>query len=225
MERNLHTGHRQRVKDRAISEGLDGFEEYQILELLLFYSIPRKDTNEIAHKLIEHFGSLANVLDATVNDLCRVEGITQNSALLLSMLPDLTKRYQMCKGKDKIVIGSSKAAGEYASNLFTGKLYEAFYMICLDSQNRVKHALLLHEGTINEAPVYPRNIVENALRYQAVSVILAHNHPGGSLRPSQEDLNVTQRIKSAMEPISIAVIDHIIVSENQFYSFAENGVL
>ncbi|WKY48748.1 DNA repair protein RadC [Eubacteriaceae bacterium ES3] len=225
MEENLHAGHRQRVKNRVLNDGLSGFEEYQILEFLLFYSIPRKDTNEIAHKLIERFGTLANVFEASINDLCQVDGLTKNSALLLTMLPDLTKRYQISKIKDKPIISSSKSAGDYVMNLFTGKLYEVFYLLCLDSQNRVNYALLLHEGTINEAPVYPRNIVESALRHQAVSVILAHNHPGGSLKPSHEDINVTQRIKQALEHISIKVIDHIIVAEDRFYSFAENGVL
>lgn len=110
-------------------------------------------------------------------------------------------------------------------SLFTGRLNEAFYVICLDSQNKVNQATLLHEGTINEAPVYPRLIVETALRHQAVSIILAHNHPGGSLKPSQPDLDVTRKIKAATEAISITVVDHIIVAGDGYYSFAENRVL
>jgi len=106
-----------------------------------------------------------------------------------------------------------------------GRLNEVFYVICLDSQNKVNHATLLHEGTINEAPVYPRLIVETALRYQAASIILAHNYPGGSLQPSQADVDVTRKIKQATEAISIIVADHIIVAGESYYSFAENRLL
>ena len=111
------------------------------------------------------------------------------------------------------------------SKVVSGRTYEAFYMCCLNSQNQLNYAALVHEGTINEAPVYPRIIVETALRYQANSVILAHNHPGGSLRPSSADIEVTRKISEALKTISVKVVDHIIVSGNDYYSFAENGLL
>jgi DNA repair protein RadC len=225
MAENPHKGHRQRVKSRALATGIDSFEEHQILELLLFYAIPMKDTNLLAHALIDHYGSLAAVFDADPRDLCAQTGVTENTALLLSLLPALARRYQQGKLAPKTVLGSTTAAGEYARTLFTGRLNEAFYVICLDSQNRVNQASLLHEGTINEAPVYPRLIVETALRHQAASIILAHNHPGGSLAPSAADLAVTQRIKAATEAIAITVVDHIIVAGDGYYSFAENRML
>ena len=225
MDNNPHKGHRQRVKKRFLTDGLDGFEDHQILELLLFYAIPMKDTNELAHRLIERFGSLAGVLDARPQDLCAVAGISENAGILLALLPALARRYQQQKVRDKTLLNSTARAGEFAKALFTGRLYEAFYVICLDSQNRVNHAALLQEGTINEAPVYPRLIVETALRHQANSIILAHNHPGGSNRPSQADVNVTKNIRAATEAIAIAVVDHIIVAGEEYYSFAENGIL
>ena len=225
MDNNPHKGHRQRVKKRFLTDGLDGFEDHQILELLLFYAIPMKDTNELAHRLIERFGSLAGVLDARPEDLCAVAGISENAGILLALLPALARRYQQQKVRDKTLLNSTARAGEFAKALFTGRLYEAFYVICLDSQNRVNHAALLQEGTINEAPVYPRLIVETALRHQANSIILAHNHPGGSNRPSQADVNVTKNIRAATEAIAIAVVDHIIVAGEEYYSFAENGIL
>ncbi|MFZ7132482.1 MAG: RadC family protein [Eubacteriales bacterium] len=225
MDKNLHKGHRQRVKNRYLKEGLDHFQDHQILELLLFYSIPMKDTNEIAHKLIREFGSLSGVFDADPKELCSRTGITENTAVLISLIPSLSRRYNQSKFKDKPLLNSSSKAGEYATTLFTGRLYEVFYVICLDSQNKVNNATLLHEGTINEAPVYPRLIVETALRHQANSIILAHNHPGGSLNPSQADIQITKKIKKATEAISIKVVDHIIVSGETFYSFAENGFL
>lgn len=223
--KNPHQGHRKRLKARVISEGIDNFEDHQILELLLFYAIPMKDTNALAHRLISHYGSLAGVFDADPRDLSALVGVTENTALLLSLIPALARRYQQGKLAPKAVLGSTTAAGEYAQTLFTGRLNEAFYVICLDSQNKVNQATLLHEGTINEAPVYPRLIVETALRHQAASIILAHNHPGGSQRPSQADLDVTRRIRQATEAIAIPVVDHIIVAGDSYYSFAENRVL
>ncbi|MBI4857300.1 MAG: DNA repair protein RadC [Acetobacterium woodii] len=225
MDKNPHKGHRQRVKNRVINEGIDSFEDHQILELLLFYCIPMKDTNELAHLLIKHYGSLSGVFDADPRDLCDQIGITENTAVLLSLIPALARRYQQGKFREKAVLNSTTKAGEYTMALFTGRLNEAFYVICLDSQNKVNQATLLHEGTINEAPVYPRLIVETALRHQAASIILAHNHPGGSQKPSQADLDVTRKIKLATEAIAIPVVDHIIVAGERYYSFAENRVL
>ena len=225
MEKNPHKGHRQRLKHRVIREGIDNFEDHQILELLLFYSIPMKDTNQLAHQLIQTYGSLSAVFDADPKDLCEQVGVTENTAILLTLIPSLARRYQQSKFCEKAILNSTTKAGKYVMSLFTGRLNEAFYVICLDSQNKVNQATLLHEGTINEAPVYPRLIVETALRHQAVSIILAHNHPGGSLKPSQPDLDVTRKIKAATEAISITVVDYIIVAGDGYYSFAENRVL
>jgi DNA repair protein RadC len=222
---NVHEGHRKRLKERFLREGLDNFEAHQVLELILFYSIPRRDTNEIAHELLKKYGSLANVFEADINDLIKTPGIGENSAFILSLIPSLARRYFKDKWGSKPVIDSSSKAGQYAVSLFAGRLYEAFYVICLDAQNKVNFPVLLHEGTINESPVYPRLVVEAALRHQANSVILAHNHPGGSLKPSQADIEVTERIRTALESISIRVIDHIIVAGDKYVSFAEMGLM
>jgi len=155
----------------------------------------------------------------------KTPGIGENSAFILSMIPSLARRYFKDKWGTKPVIDSSTTAGQYAVSLFAGRMYEAFYLICLDSQNRVNFPELIQEGTINESPVYPRLIVEAALRHQSNSVILAHNHPGGSMKPSQADIEVTDRIRIALEAISIHVIDHIIVAGDKYVSFAEKGLL
>lgn len=225
MEKKLHEGHRQRVKARYLTEGLDAFADHQVLEMLLFYCIPMKDTNELAHKMIKEFGSLAGLFEADPKDICQRCGVSENTAILVSLVPSLARRYFKGKWGDKPVLDSSTKAGEYAISLFTGRTYEAFYVISLDARNRVNYAALVHEGTINEAPVYPRLIVETALRHQANSVILAHNHPGGSLQPSQADKEVTRRIAAALEAISIRVTDHVIVAGEKYYSFAEHGLL
>lgn len=221
----MHEGHRMRLKERFLKEGLDSFEQHQVLELLLFFSIPRRDTNEIAHGLLNKYGSLSGVFEAEPKDLANTPGIGDNSALLLSLIPQLSRRYFNDKWRDKPELNSSTKAGEYAASLFSGRHYEAFYIICLDSQNRVNYAQLVHEGTINEAPVYPRVIVEAALRHKANSVILAHNHPGGTLNPSKADIEATNRIRTALEAISIKVVDHIIVCGGKYVSFAERGLL
>ena len=225
MEKKLHEGHRQRVKARYLSEGLDSFADHQVLELLLFYAIPMKDTNELAHKMILEFGSLAGLFEAEPKDIATRCGVTESTALLVSLMPSLARRYFKGKWGNKPVLNSSVKAGEYAVSLFVGKTYEVFYVICLDSQNRVNYAALVHEGTINEAPVYPRLIVEAVLRHQANGVILAHNHPGGTLKPSGADIEVTKKIAVAMEAISIHVLDHIIVAGDKYYSFLEKGLL
>ncbi|MDD4238203.1 MAG: DNA repair protein RadC [Desulfotomaculaceae bacterium] len=225
MGKKLHEGHRQRVKGRFLAEGLDSFEDHQVLELLLFYCIPMKDTNELAHKMIGEFGSLAGIFEADPADICKRCGVSENTALLLSLMPSLARRYFKGKWGDKPALSNSTKAGEYAVSLFVGRTYEVFYVICLDAQNRVNCAVLVHEGTINETPVYPRIIVEAVLRHQANSVILAHNHPGGSMRPSDADLQITKRITAALEAISVHVVDHIIVAGDRYFSFAEKGLL
>ncbi|NLY19566.1 MAG: DNA repair protein RadC [Clostridiaceae bacterium] len=225
MTKNLHTGHREKLRQRFINEGLNSFEDHQVLELLLFYTIPRRDTNELAHRLIDKFGTLANLLDASPEIIEKEGKVNRNTAVFLAMIPQLARRYILQKQGKKPVLDSSCKAGKYVTSLFIGKNYEAFYVCCLNSQNRLNYAALVHEGTINEAPVYPRLIVETALRYQASSVILAHNHPGGSLRPSTADIEVTRRICDALSTISITVIDHLIAAGDEYFSFAENGLL
>ena len=225
MEKKLHEGHRQRVKSRYLSEGLDAFEDHQVLEMLLFFCIPMKDTNELAHKMIHEFGSLAGLFEADPKDICKRCKVSENTAILVSLIPSLARRYFKGKWGDKPVLNNSVKAGEYAISLFAGRIYENFFVICLDSQNRVNYSALVHEGTINEAAVYPRLIVETVLRHQANSIILAHNHPGGSLEPSSADIDVTKKIVTAIEAISSKVMDHIIVAGDKYYSFAEKGLI
>ncbi|HOB20553.1 MAG TPA: DNA repair protein RadC, partial [Candidatus Atribacteria bacterium] len=193
----MHEGHRDRVKNRFLNEGLDNFDNHQVLELLLFYAIPQKDTNPLAHELIDRYGSLSGVLEADPRELQKLKGVGKNTAVLLSMIPQLCRRYLNDRWGSRPQLSSTRLAGEYVVPLFSGRLSEVFYAICLDSQNRVTYPALVHEGTIDTAPVYPREIVQAALRHQATGIILAHNHPGGSLNPSSADIEATKRIISA----------------------------
>jgi len=224
-DKKLHEGHRQRVRARVLAEGLDAFEDHQVLELILFYCIPMKDTNESAHLMLKEFGSLASLFEAQPEDIAKRCNVSLNTAIFVSLIPSLSRRYFKAKWGDKPLLNSSTKAGEYVLSLLSGRTYEVFYVICLDSQNKVNYAALVHEGTINEAAVYPRLIVEAALRHKAASVILAHNHPGGGMQPSKADIEVTQRIKEALKAISIGVVDHVIAAGDKYYSFAENNLL
>lgn len=221
----MHSGHRKRVKNRFLEEGLDAFADHQVLELLLFFSIPQKDTNEIAHDLINKYGSLSGVFEADPKDLATTPGVGENTAALLSLIPSVTRRYFIDRWGARPLLDSTSKAGEYVVSLCAGRTYEVFYVICLDAQCRVIYPALAHEGTINQAPVYPRVIVETALRHKAHSVILAHNHPGGSTNPSRQDIEATQNIKNALNAISISIVDHIIASGGNYTSFAEKGII
>jgi len=225
MNENIHEGHRRRLKRRFVEEGLDSFEDHQVLELLLFFSIPRKDTNEIAHKLISTFGSISNVFEAHPKDLQKVEGVGENSAILISLISQIARRYLTDKTKKTFQLKNVEVAAEYIKSLFVGRKNEVFYVICLDTQLNVIHSVPLFEGTVKEAVVYPRKVIECVLRYNASSVILAHNHPGGSVKPSMDDIRTTQKIINALSTISVTVNDHFIVAGDKYYSFAQNGML
>lgn len=225
MPKNVHKGHRKRMKQRFREEGLNGFNDHQVLELLLYFALPQKDTNIIAHELLEKFGTLSRILEADDKDLVSVPGVGENTAALLTLVPALSQRYLKDRWGEKPVLDSTSKAGEYVLDLLTGRTYEVFFVICLDSQCGVIFPALVHEGTIDQAPVYPRMIVETVLRHKAHSIILAHNHPGGSPQPSKQDIEVTKKIRQALQPISVSVLDHIIAAGRRYVSLAEKGLI
>jgi len=223
---NLHAGHRERLRRRFLEEGLDNFEDYQVLELLLFQVIPRKDTNPVAHRLIQRFGSLSAVLEADTKDVASIEGIGEKAAIFLSMIPQVTRRYFHDRvARDRPRLSSSEAVAEYLIPLMAGRSEEVFYLLCLDTQCHVVYPALLSEGTIKEAAVYPRHVVEEAIRHRAASVVFAHNHPSGAVTPSPQDHQLTRVLVQALGPLDVKVLDHIIVAGNQIYSFAREGVM
>jgi DNA repair protein RadC len=222
----LHKGHRDRLKSRFLKEGLDSFEDHQVLELILFQAVPRRDTNPIAHKLMQRFGSLSAVLEADPKDLAATEGIGSNVATFLSMIPHLTRRYFLDRVRHaRKPLTTSEAAAEYLVPLMSGRAEEVFYVICLDSQLRVLYPALISEGTVKDAFVHPRHVIEATVRHKAASVILAHNHPAGTVRPSTHDHTITRRLVQALGSIDIKVVDHVIVAGDLIYSFAREGTL
>lgn len=222
---NIHQGHRERLKQRCVREGLNSFTDHQALELLLFYAMPYKDTNELAHRLLQHFGAFSDVLDADYIELLRVPGVGKNTATLLSSFPEFFRRYKLDKFGEKPILSSVALAGEYCANLFLTSTYEAFYLICLDSHLRVQRAALINEGALSLVSVPPRLVVEAALRHRAACVLFSHNHPSGVLRPSAQDLELTQYLASALDTIDIKLLDHIIVARGQYFSMAQKGLV
>ena len=219
-DKKIHDGHRERIRERLRTAGLDAFSEHEVLELLLTYAIPRQDVNPLAHELISTFGSLSAVLDADENELLRVNGMGKNAALLLTMMPQLMTRYQMSALGERPVITTLAHARAYCAPLFIGAAEEKIYMICLDQAGHVLHRTLLHTGTVDQVALHPRTVVETALRHKAHAVVLAHNHPSGAQEPSQADADVTRRIGAALFMIGIRLVDHLVFAGNGAFSMA-----
>lgn len=203
----VHDGHRARMKARFVRSGLDNFDDHSVLELLLFYAVPRRDVNELAHALLDHFGTLDAVFEASFEDMMRVPGVGENVATLLTLIPQVGRRYQMAKRRQQTILRSSEDSGHYLVPLY---LYERTEV---------------GRGVVNAAEVSVRAIVETALSQKAVSVILSHNHVDAYALPSREDELTTRRIRDALLLVGITLADHIIVCGEDYVSFADSGLL
>jgi DNA repair protein RadC len=219
-----HDGHRKRLKARFIKSGLDDFEPHNVLELVLFYGVPRKDTNPIAHRLINRFGSLSAVLDAKPEELMKVDGITENTAVLISMLPAIARKYL----EDKVEVVNSvegfSDVGAYLMPKFVGRTVETVMLASLDNKNRIISCTIVAEGENDKANVSKRKVMEEAMRVGATRVILAHNHPRGFAMPSNEDIFLTEEIYSLLKSVGIDLVDHLIFAEDDFVSLAASGI-
>jgi len=219
-DKSIHSGHRERIRNRLRNEGFASFSEHEVLELLLTYAIPRQDVNPLAHELIARFGRLSNVLEADERELLQVKGMGANAALLLTMMPQLMRYYQINAIGERPVILNLADAKAYCAPLFLGVHEEHIYLLCLDQKGHVLHLSLLQTGTIDEVSLYPRKVVETALRHNAHSVILAHNHPSGAAEASQADVDTTKAIASALMMIGIKFVDHLIFAGETCYSMS-----
>ena len=220
-----HDGHRARMKNRFLEHGLDNFDDHNVLELILFYALPRKDTNGIAHELINTFGSLKAVFEAPTDELMSVTGLGENAAILLKLIPQVSRRYMLSLRNEKTVIDSSKKAGEFLIPYFMYERDEVVYQICLDTRLQLLCCKEISRGEVNSAEISIRRIVELALSKNATSVIIAHNHPSGVASPSREDELTTARIKQALDSIGISLADHIVVGGDSFVSMLDIGIL
>jgi len=222
-EKDLHAGHRERLKQRFREHGLDNFTDIQVLELLLFYAIPRKDTNDLAHGLLNHFGGLANVLDADVTELKKVPGISDHSATLLALVTELCRYYQVKSMERVEVLTTLDACGAYLVPRFFGRTKETVFLLCLDAKCKVLDCREIGEGSVNSASISVRKIVEVALSTRATTVILAHNHPSGVAVPSTEDVQTTRRVAAALNAVEVHLADHIVVAEGDYVSMVQSG--
>ena len=221
---SIHDGHRQRLKNRFREEGLDHFEEHEVLELLLYYTIPRKDTNPIAHELLKKFGSLAQVLDARPEELAKVPGMGDSAATFLSLITSVGRYYLVNRTIQETILPSIEKCGQYLVPFFHGRRNEMVYILCLDAKCKVLCCKEMGEGSVNSAGVPIRRIVETALGANATSVILAHNHPSGFALPSGEDVQTTRRVAMALDAVEIQLVDHIVVADDDFVSLAQSGL-
>lgn len=222
---DLHGGHRQRLRNTFLENGLGGMNDINALELLLFYALPRRDTNETAHLLLKRFGSLDGVFSASVEDLCEVEGIGEYAASLITLVPQIMKKSAVSKVREIRQIKNSTEAGTYLLPFFLNEQDEVVYLLCLDAKRSVLCCEEMGRGVVNSVDANVRRIVEKALKVRACSAILAHNHPGGLAIPSREDEIFTRCLYNALETVGIRLEDHIIVADGDYVSVADTGMM
>lgn len=221
---SVHDGHRERMRARFVKNGLSDFDEHNVLELLLFYSRPRCDTNEIAHRLLKRFGSFSGVMDAPLEALQSVEGVGYNSAVLLKMVPELGAYYLQSRAQPGEILNSTEKAGAFFLPFFLGKKTEEVYMVALDDKRKVLRCVKVgNGGIVNAVHISVKHIVSEAVTSSATGVILAHNHPGGLALPSGSDKQVTRQVYTALRLINVQLVDHIIVADEDYVSMADSG--
>lgn len=224
-ERPDYIGHRERLRERFRKGGPEGFHDYELLELLLTYGIPRRDVKPIAKKLIKRFGSLSGVLDASPNELEEVSGVGPISAILIRIVKELCSTYLEERMKSRDVLSSPQAVVDFVRMKLSGLPYEAFMVIYLNTKNEVLNWEVIQEGTIDRAVVFPRRIIEGALAQHASGLILVHNHPSGHHAPSEEDKSLTRSIVGAARTLDLRILDHLVIGKDGHFSFLENRLL
>lgn len=220
----MHDGHRKRMKERFLKEGLDNFSDIQVLELLLFYCIPQGDTNPLAHRLLDHFGDLWQVMDAPISELLKVDGVGHHTATMMSLVTSLSRYYLVNRNERNSVLDTVEKCGQYLIPYFYGRRNETVFLLCLDAKCKMLCCKEIGEGSVNSAGVPVRRIVESALYANATTVVLAHNHPSGLALPSPEDIQTTRRVAAALDTVDIILADHIIVAEEDFVSLVQSGL-
>ena len=216
--------HRKRVKDRFRKEGLENFDERYVLELMLFYCVPRKDTRELAIRLLDHFGSIVQVLDATAEELERVPGVGEGISTFIAFRRELERYYRI--KQDAAPITPVKTPEEFGKCLrakFIHQRNEVVYVLCLDAKCKLISCVFVGEGSVNSANIPVRRIVEICLNANATSVVLGHNHPGGLAFPSGEDVQTTYRLAKALSTVDIYLADHLVFTEGDYISMAQSG--
>ena len=217
-----HSGHRKRVKTEFLARGLEGWPDHRVLELLLFYALPQGDVNGLAHELMDRFGSLAGVLDASPDELCRVKGVSDHTATLLRLIPAVGGRYLGSRSRVGTVVNCPEAAWAVLSPYFFGARNEMSYVLCLDGKNQVLGVRKLSEGCIDATSVNIRRMAEEAMALRAAKIYLAHNHTSNIALPSQADLNATMVIRTALSGVGVELVDHLVFVDGDMVSMKES---
>lgn len=224
-EKEASVGHRKRLRERFIKSGLRGFHDYEIIELLLTLGSPRKDCKPQAKEVIRRFKTLRAALSASPEELQQIEGIGPHSALGIKLVSEVAREFLKQKVVAKPAYKSAREIFDYLYHSMRDLKKEVFKVIYLNSQNQIIDIADLAEGMVNRGAVFPREVIESALRYNAASLIFVHNHPSGNPEPSQSDQQVTRDLVFAGGIMQIRVLDHIIIGENKYYSFAVEGLI
>lgn len=223
MDNNI--GHRHRLRERFEKAYADGMHEYEVLELLLTYAIPRRDVKPIAKNLIQRFGNLNGVLDASLAELREVDSMGAQSSLLIKLIKEMNALYLSGRMANQDVMASPQRVVDFSRTRLAGLPHEAFMAIFLSTQNQVMGHEIINEGTVDQVAVYPRRIIEKAIQRHAAALIIVHNHPSGFTDPSEEDKNLTRTLRNAAAVLDIRVLDHLIVGKGGHFSFLERGLL
>ncbi len=220
-----HTGHRDRLRERFLKSGLDGVQDYELLEIILFSAIPRRDVKPLAKQLLQEFGGISGVLNASAADLQKVKGMSENAAVLFKAVQGLTQKMLIADIGKKPVLSSWQKLIDYCHVAMAHEKREHFRVLFLNRKNQLIADEVQQVGTVDHTPVYPREIVRRALELGATALILVHNHPSGDPRPSDPDIAMTQEIIRAAAALDILVHDHLIISQNGHVSFKSLGIL
>ena len=222
-QENVHAGHRKRLRSTFLTHGLDVLSDVNVLEFLLFYVYPRQDTNPIAHRLLDTFGSLNAVLSASLADLTQLGGLSEHAAALIRLVPDLARRQQLSRLPLGSILDTPKKYSEFLQPYFMGERDECIYLLALDSKCKAIDCTKLATGSVNCTALNIRAAVEYALRVKATSIVMAHNHTSGLATPSQEDLSTTRKLAHALSVVGVLLADHVIVAEGDSVSLLESG--
>ena len=216
-------GHRGRLRERFISGGLEGFHDYEVVELLLTLGTPRKDCKDAAKAALRRFKTLRGVFEASGSELEEVDGIGPKNSFGIKLIKASADRYLRSRVLGKKSLGNADEVLEYLKYSMADRTRECFLVIFLDAKNRVLETQILFEGTLTASAVYPREVVRAALEYHAAALIFVHNHPSGDPSPSREDLDITHRLIRACRVMGLTVHEHLIIGREGYYSFADQG--
>lgn len=223
---NPHAGHRDRLRKRLIEEGADSFQKHELLELLLFNTIRMQDTNVLAHRLLNNFdNSLVTLVNSDYREIMEKCNVSMSTASFINALGAFVKAYQREKTQEKVLLNSTELSGRYVVDLLMYETKERFYMLCLDQGNHLIKTVLIGNGSESRVQVEIKDVVREVLFCKASNVIFAHNHPGGSLHPSNADIDLTVKLMEALKLVHIGVIDHIIVADEHYMSFVKQGIM